>query len=95
MNTQEFLTKHNVWPEEEVMQKDLSSVIASETAEKDREIERLRKALDKIDNPIKHIQQDAEKDGAQVNGLMALQMSNDVFYLKTIAREALKGGKKS
>jgi hypothetical protein len=52
--------------------------------------QRLREALDKIRNPIKHFQATAEAQGAQFNGQMANQLSNSASYLKEIAEQALK-----
>ncbi len=49
----------------------------------------LQEALEKIENPIKWLQIEAEKNGYELNGDMAIQTSNDANYLKGIARTAL------
>jgi hypothetical protein len=46
-------------------------------------------ALDEIANPIKHMQIRAEADGAQLNGMMAIQIAKDPEYLKQIAARVL------
>lgn len=53
------------------------------------EVERMREALDEIANPIAAIQRRAKKVGAIVDGGTAVFLSNDVGYLKGIARSAL------
>ncbi len=54
------------------------------------EITRLREALDKIANPLKFIQEDADKNGMVVDGYQANLLINNASYLKGIAKEALK-----
>ena len=47
-------------------------------------------ALDKIAHPIKYLQNEAEKDGCELNGCMAIQLTqNPNFYIE-IAEKALK-----
>ena len=47
-------------------------------------------ALEKIVNPIKYLQDEAEKDGARLNGYMAIEVTKDVNFYKEIARKALQ-----
>lgn len=53
-------------------------------------IEKLTKALDEIVNPIQHMQIRAKEEGAQLNGMMAVQLASDANYLKQIADRALR-----
>lgn len=53
-------------------------------------IDRLTEALDEIANPFKYMQLRAEKEGASINGMMAMQIEKDPEYLKSIARKALE-----
>ena len=46
-------------------------------------------ALWKIFDPIKHLQQEAEKAGAKLDGVSALTLAKDPQYLKNIAQSAL------
>lgn len=48
----------------------------------------LREALEKIANPINFMQAEL-KEGETINGQMAIQLSNDAAYLKSIAITAL------
>lgn len=52
--------------------------------------EKLREALDRIARPIYWMQKEAEENGSKINGRMALEISNDPEYLKSIARTALE-----
>lgn len=61
----------------------------SENAELKNENERLREALKRIHNPISVMRKDAEETGGQLNGWIAIQLSNDANYLKSIAYSAL------
>lgn len=54
------------------------------------ENQRLKEALNQIAYPIKHAQIEAEKAGAQLDGHMAVMISNDPAYLQGIAQNALK-----
>lgn len=54
-----------------------------------KEIANLRAALDKIANPIKHMQMEAQKEGSTMDGNIAIALSKDPEYLKDIARRAL------
>ena len=47
-------------------------------------------ALEKIANPIKYLQDEAEKEGAKLNGYMAVEISKDVNFYRDIARKALE-----
>lgn len=54
--------------------------------------EKLSIALDALNNiahPIKHLQISAEKEGKSLNGGMAVMISQDPAYLKSIAESAL------
>lgn len=62
--------------------------IAALTSEREK-TKQLIDALEKIANPIKYIRQEAEKEGGALNGVMAIQISNDANYLKGIAQAAL------
>lgn len=48
------------------------------------------KALQKIANPILHLQDRATSLGMGVHGKMAVALSNDPEYLKRIAQDALQ-----
>lgn len=52
---------------------------------------RLRAALKDIVDPVLKMQREAEKDGCNLNGAMAVMLSENAGYLKEIARKALKG----
>ena len=47
-------------------------------------------ALQKIANPIKYLQDEAEKDGAKLDGYMAIQLTEDANFYQEIARKALE-----
>lgn len=47
-------------------------------------------ALEQIAHPIKHLQDMAEKTGEQLNGMMAIMITNDPNYSRSIAEVALK-----
>lgn len=53
------------------------------------EIERLREALIEIAEPVSFMRKRAEADGHKLNGRMAVSLSDDANFLKSIAREAL------
>ncbi len=48
-------------------------------------------ALRNIENPIGHMQEEAERDGYQINGGMLISLAKDPGYLQGIAKDALKG----
>ena len=50
----------------------------------------LKNALWRIANPVAAFQEDAKKDGAEINGHAAVQMSNDANILKRWASSALQ-----
>lgn len=54
------------------------------------ENKRLREVLEEIVNPFKYMQIRAKKEGALINGMMAIQLEKDSTYLKSIASAALK-----
>ena len=47
-------------------------------------------ALKAIANPVKHLAEDAERDGFEIDGQIAVQLSNDANFLKQIAQQTLK-----
>ena len=49
----------------------------------------LENALWRISNPVSALQNDAKRDGADLNGHMAIQLSNDANMLKQWANSAL------
>jgi hypothetical protein len=49
----------------------------------------LENALQRISNPVSALQNDAKMDGAELNGHMAVQLSNDANMLKQWANSAL------
>lgn len=51
-----------------------------------------RAALERIANPIAHMQRRAEAEGLVLNGMMAVAMASDHNYLKGLAKEALAHG---
>ncbi len=53
------------------------------------EIRRLREALDRIARPIWWMQEDAKRDGCQINGAMAANLADSGNYLRGIAEKAL------
>ncbi|WP_445720365.1 hypothetical protein [Flavobacterium sp.] len=54
-----------------------------------KKIECLRLALDEIANPIKYLQKEAEEKGEKLNGIIAIELSKDHYYPKSIAKKAL------
>jgi len=54
------------------------------------EVERLTNSLDRIANPIKWMQIDAEKEGLHIDGHWAVRLDESPNYLKGIARDAIK-----
>ena len=55
------------------------------------EAERMREALVEIANPIAKMQEQAEAEGARLDGMMAQAIANDPNHLKSIARAAIDG----
>jgi hypothetical protein len=53
----------------------------------------LMDALDKIAYPIKHLQDLADKEGAQLNGMMAIMITNDPNWSRNIAKSAIDNAK--
>jgi len=47
-------------------------------------------ALKKIANPIQYLQEEAEKEGAKLDGYMAVQLTKDANFYQEIAIKALK-----
>ena len=58
-------------------------------ADLEDENKRLRSALKAIANPILHMQEEAKRQGMQLDGHMAIAMANDPEYLKKLAEKAL------
>lgn len=54
----------------------------------------LLEALEKIAYPIKHFQEQAEKEGCKLDGRAAIALSNDANWLKGIAIAAIQQNKK-
>lgn len=54
------------------------------------EVERLRDALERIANPLKFIQESAERAGMSLDGRVAAQLASDAGWLKGIAKRALE-----
>ena len=48
------------------------------------------KWLERIANPIKYLQEEAEKDGSKLDGAMAIQLSKDANWLQSLAEQAIK-----
>jgi hypothetical protein len=46
-------------------------------------------ALEKIANPIMYLANEAKREGAQLNGIMANQLANNGQWLQDIAKSAL------
>lgn len=53
-------------------------------------LEKYKKALEQIASPISFMQAEAKREGKQLDGGIAIRLSNDASYLKRIAIEALK-----
>ena len=56
-------------------------------------LEAAQQALEEISNPIPFMRKRAEQEGGKLNGQMAVALSDDANFLKSIAREAI--GKKA
>jgi hypothetical protein len=54
--------------------------------------ERYREALEEIAEPIKFMRQRAEAEGGKINGAMAVALSEDHQFLKSIALAAIRCG---
>lgn len=54
------------------------------------EVERLRSALEEIENPIFFMQKRADDEGRQIDGAESVRLANDANYLRRIARDALR-----
>lgn len=66
---------------------------ANENANKahnlEQQVKTLAEALKNIDDPISYLRKKAEQEGAQMNGVAALALSQNAEFLKGIAKEAL------
>lgn len=49
-----------------------------------------KKALERIADPVRFLQEEAEREGMVLDGTMAYQLTNDPRYLRNIAKEALQ-----
>lgn len=54
-----------------------------------QENEAMRKALERISDPLTHMQREAEEKGRDLNVGVAIQMSESANFLKQIARDVL------
>lgn len=54
------------------------------------ENERYREALDKIADPVKYLQLQAEQAGGALDGRVATELSRDPWFLREIAEKALE-----
>ena len=52
--------------------------------------DKLKEALEKIQNPVMYLQKQAQASGSKLDGLMAVALSKDCEWLKGIEFEALK-----
>lgn len=52
-------------------------------------IEKMAEALQIIENPILHLQKQAEKEGGKLNGVTAYQLAENAGYLRGFAVDAL------
>jgi hypothetical protein len=59
------------------------------TRQKDERIAELEKALDEIMYPVKYMQMRAKEQGAELNGYMAVQLSDSPSHLKQIAQKVM------
>jgi hypothetical protein len=50
----------------------------------------MTEALTKIAFPVSYLQDEAKKEGAQLNGQIALQLSGNADWLKSIAQKCLE-----
>lgn len=51
--------------------------------------ERYKEALERISNPIRYLQQEADITGAKLDGVMAIKLSEDANWLQKLASAAL------
>lgn len=54
------------------------------------QVDNYKKALEKIKEPIKFFRAEAEATGCKLDGMMAIQLSDNANYLKEIAEKALE-----
>lgn len=60
-------------------------------AELEREVARLREALQDIIDPMAKLRRNAQKQGRELEGWVAVQIANDVHFARAIATTALGG----
>ena len=77
-------------PEELPIEFKAHMATASILLRQENEFEVMKKALERIANPIAAMQDDAEAEGMLLNGGMAVQMANDAEMLKQWAKKALE-----
>lgn len=65
------------------------AALTDELTEARAEIARYREALEEVADPIQAMRRRAEAEGSRLSG-MAYSISNDIHYVKEIARAALK-----
>lgn len=54
-----------------------------------KQLEITKAALERIANPIKAMQEDADKEGARINGIFAVTVSENGAWYKEVAKTAL------
>jgi hypothetical protein len=64
-------------------------VLLDRAEQAEAEVERLREALEDVIDPISKMERELE-DGYNLDGAMAVSLSRDPEYLRSIARAALK-----
>ncbi len=69
---------------------ELADQAMKEHNEHEAKVRALVEALERIANPLKYFQDEAKKDGSQLNGPMALQIANNPDWLKQQAEAAIK-----
>jgi len=91
----EFISKYVNDDNEPTFLSDLTALISEGYVEKAkydeavRQRDELREALERIANPIAYMERNLKED-ERLNGMMAIQISNNAEYLKGIADAAIK-----
>jgi hypothetical protein len=90
MRNTQFMQYGEEWKSEmKKLTKDVIINICSQIGiEKQKEIDRLKEGLKEIVSPILFMQ-DRLQEGEKLNGMMAIQLSEDPNYLKEIAKKVL------
>lgn len=68
----------------------LANMETIRTRQLELEIDHYRRALHRIANPIKAMQEQAKREGSSVNGAFAVSVSENGAWYKEQAKEALK-----